>query len=91
MWYAPMNTNLPPFNNLKARQAVNFAIDRNAAVKLFGGTALGEPACQVLPPGFPGYEPYCPYTKNPGTRVERAGSRQGQGGWSRNRGPRARR
>jgi peptide/nickel transport system substrate-binding protein len=67
MWYAPMNTNLPPFNNLKARQAVNFAIDRNAAVKLFGGKVLAQPACQVLPPGFPGYEPYCPYTKNPGT------------------------
>jgi peptide/nickel transport system substrate-binding protein len=67
MWYAPMNTNLPPFNNLKARQAVNFAIDRTAAVKLFGGKVLAQPACQVLPPGFPGYEPYCPYTKNPGT------------------------
>jgi peptide/nickel transport system substrate-binding protein len=68
IWYAPMNTNLPPFNNLKARQAVNFAIDRNAAVKLFGGTALAQPACQVLPPGFPGYEPYCPYTLNPGAK-----------------------
>jgi len=68
MWYVPMNTNLPPFNSLKARQAVNFAIDRNAAVKLFGGNALAQPACQVLPPGFPGYEPYCPYTKSPGSR-----------------------
>lgn len=68
IWYAPMNTNLPPFNNLKARQAVNFAIDRNAVVKLFGGNALAAPACQVLPPGFPGYEPYCPYTLNPATK-----------------------
>ena len=68
MWYAPMNVNIPPFNNLKARQAVNFAIDRNAMVKLFGGKVLAQPACQVLPPGFPGYEPYCPYTKNPGTK-----------------------
>src|SRR5262252_4734431 len=67
MYYAPMNVNIPPFNNLKARQAVNYAIDRNAAVKLFGGKVLAAPACQILPPGFPGYEPYCPYTKNPGT------------------------
>jgi ABC-type transport system substrate-binding protein len=37
-------------------------------VKLFGGKVLAQPACQVLPPGFPGYEPYCPYTKNPGTK-----------------------
>ncbi len=67
MYYLPMNTNLPPFDNVKARQAVNYAIDRKAMVKLFGGPKLAAPACQVLPPGFPGYEPYCPYTKNPGT------------------------
>ena len=66
-WYAPMNVNLPPFNNLKARQAVNYAIDRNAAVKIFGGPKLASPSCQVLPPDFPGNKPYCPYTKNPGT------------------------
>lgn len=65
-WYAPMNVNLPPFNNLKARQAVNFAIDRNALVKVFGGPNLAAPSCQVLPPGFPGHTDYCPYTKNPG-------------------------
>jgi peptide/nickel transport system substrate-binding protein len=62
-----MNVNLPPFNNLKARQALNFAIDRNAAVKIFGGPKLATPSCQVLPPAFPGHQDYCPYTKNPGT------------------------
>jgi peptide/nickel transport system substrate-binding protein len=67
-WYAPMNVNLPPFNNLKARQAVNFAIDRNALVKIFGGPNLATPSCQVLPPGFPGHVDYCPYTKSPGTK-----------------------
>ena len=67
-WYAPMNTNLAPFNNLKARQAVNFAIDRNALVKIFGGTKLATPSCQVLPPGFPGHVDYCPYTKSPGAK-----------------------
>ena len=40
---------------LKARQAVNYAIDRNAAVKIFGGPRLATPSCQVLPPGFPGH------------------------------------
>jgi peptide/nickel transport system substrate-binding protein len=67
-WYAPMNTNLAPFNNLKARQAVNYAIDRNDAVKIFGGPKLATPSCQVLPPSFPGHRDYCPYTKNPGAR-----------------------
>jgi peptide/nickel transport system substrate-binding protein len=65
-WYAPMNVNLPPFNNLKARQAVNFALDRDALVKIFGGPNLAAPSCQVLPPGFPGHVDYCPYTKSPG-------------------------
>jgi peptide/nickel transport system substrate-binding protein len=67
-WYAPMNTNIPPFNSLKARQAVNFAINRNSAVKIFGGPQLAAPSCQVLPPGFPGHQDYCPYTKNPGAK-----------------------
>jgi peptide/nickel transport system substrate-binding protein len=67
-WYAPMNVNLPPFTSLKARQAVNYAIDRNALIKIFGGPKLATPSCQVLPPAFPGNKPYCPYTKNPGTK-----------------------
>jgi peptide/nickel transport system substrate-binding protein len=66
MWYAPMNTNLPPFNNELARKAVNYAIDRKALVSLFGGPNLATPICQLLPPNFPGHEDYCPYTVNPG-------------------------
>jgi peptide/nickel transport system substrate-binding protein len=68
MWYAPMNTNLAPFDNPKARQAVAFAVDRDAMVKLFGGPSLGQPVCQVLPPEFPAHVDYCPYTKNPGAK-----------------------
>jgi peptide/nickel transport system substrate-binding protein len=65
--YFAFNVNEPPFNNLKARQAVNFATDRNALVKIYGGPKLGVPTCQILPPNFPGYKPYCPYTKDPGS------------------------
>ncbi|RFZ87588.1 ABC transporter substrate-binding protein [Shinella sp. WSJ-2] len=67
-WYAPLNTRLAPFDNVKARQAVAFAIDRNTLVKLFGGKVLASPVCQVLPPDFPGHVDYCPYTKNPGAK-----------------------
>ncbi len=67
-WYAPMNVNIPPFNNEKARQAVNYAVDRNALVNLFGGPVLASPVCQVLPPGFPGHQPFCMYTKDPGEK-----------------------
>ncbi len=47
---------------------MNYAIDRNAMVNLFGGPVLASPICQVLPPGFPGHVPYCPYTKDPGEK-----------------------
>ena len=67
-WYLPMNVNIPPFNNKLARQAVNYAIDRNAAVRILGGPKLAIPSCQVLPGGFPARVDYCPYTKNPGAK-----------------------
>jgi peptide/nickel transport system substrate-binding protein len=66
-WYFALNTRTPPFNNVKARQAINFAADRNAYVKIGGGPSLAVPTCQVLPPNFPGYQPYCPYTSGSGT------------------------
>jgi peptide/nickel transport system substrate-binding protein len=66
VFYLPMNVNIPPFNNLQARQAVNWAIDRNALVKLYGGTNLAAPVCTILPPGFPGHEDSCQYTNPAG-------------------------
>jgi peptide/nickel transport system substrate-binding protein len=63
-WYLPMNTNLAPFNNLKARQALNYAVDKNAAVSLFGGKLLATPTCTILPPAFPGFVQSCLYNKN---------------------------
>jgi peptide/nickel transport system substrate-binding protein len=62
-WYVALNVNIKPFNQLEARQAVNLAIDRAKLVKLFGGPQRATPTCQVLPPGFPGYAPYCPWTR----------------------------
>ena len=66
-WYLPMNVNIPPFNNPKARQAVNWAIDRAAIVKLFGGSNLAQPVCTFLPPRFPGHEDDCQYSNPAGT------------------------
>ncbi|HTQ70497.1 MAG TPA: ABC transporter substrate-binding protein [Acidocella sp.] len=68
IYYAPMNVNIAPFDNKDARLALNYAFDRRAAVNIFGGPRLAVPNCQILPPDFPGYQPYCPYTKAPGTK-----------------------
>jgi peptide/nickel transport system substrate-binding protein len=48
--YFSMNERLAPFDKLAVRQAVNYAIDRPALVKLFGGQ--GTPTETVIPPSF---------------------------------------
>src|ERR1700749_1796136 len=65
-WDFALNTRRPPFNNLQARQAINYASNRAALVKIAGGSSLGVPTCQILPANHPSYTPYCPYTEGPG-------------------------
>jgi peptide/nickel transport system substrate-binding protein len=60
-----LNTRVPPFNRLDARKAINFAVDRAAATNAWGGPRFAQMTCQILPPNFPGYRPYCPYTAGP--------------------------
>jgi peptide/nickel transport system substrate-binding protein len=57
-YYFFMNQRLAPFNNLKARQAVNDALDRNVMVNLAGG--LGVPTWNFLPPSYPQYKKLTP-------------------------------
>ncbi|WP_017792073.1 ABC transporter substrate-binding protein [Leucobacter salsicius] len=66
MEYFTMNVNLAPFDDVRVRQAVNYAIDRAAMVKLVGGEALATPVCTILPPGFMGHSDDCMYTAKPG-------------------------
>ncbi len=63
-----LNTRLAPFNRLDVRRALNYAADRAAAVRVAGGPDVAEATCQILPPHFPGYQPYCPYTAGTTTR-----------------------
>ena len=63
--FVQLNTRRPPFNNLRARQALNYAVDRAAFARMEGGVLSNTPTCQVIPPGLPEYQRYCPYTRQP--------------------------
>jgi hypothetical protein len=57
-----LNTAKEPFDDVRVRQALNLAIDRDHMAGEYGGPPLVAITCQVISPGFPGYRPYCPYT-----------------------------
>jgi len=60
--FVQFNTTRAPFNDIRVRRAFNLALDRRHVAQLYGGSDLATPTCQILPPGLPGYRPYCPYT-----------------------------
>jgi peptide/nickel transport system substrate-binding protein len=53
-YYYFVNTRLAPFNKKEVRQALSYAVDRQAVVRLYGG--LATPTQNVLPPTYPQYE-----------------------------------
>jgi YVTN family beta-propeller protein len=58
-----LNTRVPPFNDIRVRRALNYAVDRAQVARLVGTGA--HPTCQTLTPWFTGYQRYCPYTLDP--------------------------
>ena len=61
--YVFLNTGQPPFSSSKARQAVNYAIDRDRVRRLLHlDPREAVVTCQILPADFPGHQRYCPYT-----------------------------
>jgi len=61
-YYFFMNNRVAPFDNVKVRQAVNYAINREALVRVYGGLATTTE--NILPPTYPQYKKHDLYPYN---------------------------
>jgi len=66
-YYFWMNNKTAPFNDVRVRQAINYAIDPEALNRVFGGRL--HPTQQILPPGMPGHDEFKMY---PGPDMNKA-------------------
>lgn len=57
-----INTTQPPFDDLKVRQAVNYAVDTAALERIYAGSLAATH--QILPEGMPGHEAFDLYPHN---------------------------
>ena len=61
-YYFWMNTSKPPFDDLKVRQAVNYAVDSAALERIYSGALAASH--QILPEEMPGHKTFDPYPHN---------------------------
>lgn len=54
--YVSLNNTMAPFNDVRVRQAVNYAVNRQRIANFLSGRAVV--ARGALPPGMPGYNPH---------------------------------
>ena len=56
--YLAINMKSPKLADLKIRQALNYAVDRQSFIIASGGTIAADPATTLITPGIAGYQPY---------------------------------
>lgn len=64
VYYFWMDTQQPPFDDVRVRRAVNYAVDPAVLERIYAGTLHGTQ--QVLPPQMPGYRKFELYPYDPG-------------------------
>ncbi len=57
-----INTAVTPFNDVKVRQAVNYAVNTEALERIYAGSLAATH--QILPEGMPGHKPFDLYPHN---------------------------
>lgn len=71
--YLGLNMTKAPLNDLKVRQAISYAIDKQSVVTATGGPALTQVATEMLLPSVPGWEDFDTYkTKDSKGDVDKA-------------------
>jgi peptide/nickel transport system substrate-binding protein len=60
-----LNTRIAPFDDVRARRALNYAVDRDRLAQLNGGPLEAAVQCQILLPNLEGYRRQCPFTVHP--------------------------
>lgn len=68
VFYFWLNTQKPPFDDVRVRQAVNYAVDPAALERIYAGTVRRTQ--QVLPPQLPGYRKFELYPHDLGKAKE---------------------
>ncbi|MFD2767392.1 ABC transporter substrate-binding protein [Micromonospora eburnea] len=67
-----LTINTQRVTDLKVRQALNYAIDREGLIKALGGEAVASPLTTLLPPATLGFEKYDAYPAGPNGNPEKA-------------------
>ena len=72
--YLALNMTSPKLQDLRVRQALNYAIDRQAYIMASGGTLSADPGTTLITPGIAGYQSYDMYPAGTSGDVDKAKS-----------------
>jgi peptide/nickel transport system substrate-binding protein len=79
--YLAINVTHAPLNNLRVRQALEYAVNKKAVQVAAGGAKIGgELATTLITPGIPGYQSYDKYPADPAGDLAKAKSLLSQAG-----------